>query len=114
LPPSNGRVEDRKALAALKVAAAAPRELRSRSARVAWGDDGIAVDLRNGPDLIFGDASGARDKWRAAARVLAEDSSAGATYLDLRVPKVVAAGGVGPITPEPTPTPTVVPSDPQP
>ena len=36
--------------------------------------------------------------------MLAEDSSAGATYLDLRVPKVVAAGGVGPVTPEPTPT----------
>jgi cell division protein FtsQ len=113
-PLSNGRVEDRKALAALKVAAAAPRELRSRSQRVTWSDDGLAVDLRNGPDLIFGDASAARDKWRAAARVLAEDSSAGATYLDLRVAKVVAAGGVGPITPEPTAEPTVVPSDPQP
>jgi hypothetical protein len=81
---------------------------------VYWGDDGIAVDLRNGPDLIFGDASDAKEKWRAATRVLADDSSAGATYLDLRVPKVVAAGGVGPITPEPTPAPTVVPSDPQP
>jgi cell division protein FtsQ len=113
-PFAEGRVEDGKALAALKVAAAAPRELRTRSARVAWGDDGLAVDLRNGPDLIFGDASAARDKWRAAARVLAEDSSAGATYLDLRVPNVVAAGGVGPITPEPTAEPTVVPSDPQP
>jgi cell division protein FtsQ len=113
-PLADGRVQDRKALAALKVAGAAPPELRARSERVFWGDDGIALDLRNGPDLIFGDAAAARDKWRAAARVLAEDSSAGATYLDLRVPKVVAAGGVGPVTPEPTPTPTVVPSDPQP
>jgi cell division protein FtsQ len=113
-PLSDGRVQDRKALAALRVAAGAPAPLRARSERLYWGDDGIAVDLRNGPDLIFGDASHARDKWRAAARVLAEESSAGATYLDLRVPKVVAAGGVGPITPEPTPTPTVVPSDPQP
>jgi cell division protein FtsQ len=113
-PLSDGRVQDRKALLALRVAAAAPPELRERAERVFWGDDGIALDLRNGPDLIFGDATEARVKWRAAARVLAEDSSAGATYLDLRVPKVVAAGGVGPITPEPTPTPTVVPSDPQP
>jgi cell division protein FtsQ len=113
-PLPSGRVQERKALAALRVAAAAPRELHGRSERVRWGDDGIVVDLRNGPDLIFGDAGAAREKWRAAARVLADESSAGATYLDLRVPKVVAAGGVGPITPEPTPTPTVVPSDPQP
>jgi cell division protein FtsQ len=113
-PLTDGRVQDRKALAALRVAAAAPAQLRARAERVQWGDDGIAVDLRSGPDLIFGDASDAREKWRAAARVLAEDSSAGATYLDLRVPKVVAAGGVGPITPEPTPAPTVVPSEPQP
>jgi cell division protein FtsQ len=113
-PLADGRVRDRRALAALRVAAAAPPELRKRAERVAWGDDGIAADLRNGPDLIFGDATEAVVKWRAAARVLAEDSSAGATYLDLRVPRVVAAGGVGPITPEPTPTPTVVPSDPQP
>jgi cell division protein FtsQ len=113
-PLADGRVQDRKTLAALRVAAAAPAELRRRADRVQWGDDGIAVDLRNGPDLIFGDASSTGEKWRAAARVLADESSAGATYLDLRVPKVVAAGGVGPITPEPTPTPTVVPSDPQP
>ena len=113
-PLTDGRVEDRKALAALRVAAAAPPELRERAARVFWDDHGVALDLRNGPDLIFGDPKAAREKWRAAARVLAEDSSAGATYLDLRVPNVVAAGGVGPIEPTPTPTPTVVPSEPQP
>ena len=50
----------------------------------------------------------------AAARVLSESSAAGATYLDLRVPKLAAAGGVGPIEPEPTPIPTAVPSQPQP
>jgi cell division septal protein FtsQ len=84
-PLTDGRVQDRKALGALRVAAAAPAQLRGRAERVQWGDDGIAVDLRSGPDLIFGDASDAREKWRAAARV-----------------------------PEPTPAPTVVPSEPQP
>jgi hypothetical protein len=54
---------------------------------------------------VFGDADGAAEKWKAAARVLAEDSSAGATYLDLRVAALVAAGGVGPVDPEPEPTP---------
>jgi cell division protein FtsQ len=58
-PLADGRVQDRKALAALRVAAAAPPALRARSARVFWGDDGIALDLRNGPDLIFGDAGAA-------------------------------------------------------
>jgi cell division protein FtsQ len=113
-PVHDGRVQDRRALAALAVAAAAPRELRERSERLFWTDEGLSVELREGPELIFGSARRARTKWTAAARVLAEDSSAGATYLDLRVPKLVAAGGVGPITPEPTATPTVVPSEPQP
>jgi len=113
-PLSDGHVQDRRALAALKIAAAAPAALRARSERLVFGDDGVTAELRNGPDLIFGGAGDARAKWQAAARVLAEDSSAGATYLDLRVPKLVAAGGVGPVTPEPTPTPTVVPSNPQP
>jgi cell division protein FtsQ len=113
-PVLDGRVQDRRALAALKIAAAAPPELRARSQRLFWTDDGISLELRDGPELIFGGAGDARTKWVAAARVLAEESSVGATYLDLRVPKVVAAGGVGPVTPEPTATPTVLPSDPQP
>jgi len=113
-PPRDGRVTDRRALAALRIAAAAPPELRARSERVEWREDGLSLDLRDGPELIFGGPGDARAKWVAAARVLAEDSSAGATYLDLRVPQVVAAGGVGPVEPEPTATPTVVPSEPQP
>jgi len=113
-PPLDGRVQGKRALAALKVAAASPQELRARSERLFWSEDGLSVELRDGPELIFGRARDARAKWTGAARVLAEDSSGGATYLDLRVAKVVAAGGVGPVTPEPTATATVVPSDPQP
>jgi len=113
--PLDGRhVSDERTLAALQVAAAAPPELRARSERLFYGPGGVTLDLRGGPDLIFGSAGDARTKWRAASRVLAEESSAGATYLDLRVPKVVAAGGVGPVEPEPTPVPTAVPVNPQP
>ena len=72
----------------------------------------MMLALVDGPDLIFGDASDARDKWCAATRVLADPSAAGATYLDVRIPERVAAGGLGPV-PEPTPvatgTPTPVP-----
>ena len=92
-------------LAALRVAAAAPAALERRSERLFFGEGGIRLDLAGGPDLVFGDADAAADKWKAAARVLAEDSSAGATYLDLRVAGLVAAGGVGPVEPEPEPTP---------
>jgi cell division septal protein FtsQ len=113
--PFDGRhVSDRRTLAALAVAAAAPPALRERSDRLFYGAEGLALELRDGPELIFGSAGDAAGKWRAAARVLADASSGGATYLDLRVPKLVAAGGVGPIEPEPTATPTVVPSNPQP
>ena len=47
---------------------------------------------------------------RAAVRVLADPSSAGATYLDLRVPERVAAGGLGPVEQEPQPP---VPANPE-
>ena len=113
-PLAGRHVSDKRTLAALGVAAAAPPELRARTERLFYGAGGMTLDLRNGPDLIFGSAGDARAKWLAAARVLADKSAAGATYLDLRVPKVVAAGGVGPVEPEPTPSPTVVPSNPQP
>jgi cell division protein FtsQ len=113
-PPDGRRVRDARTLAALRVAAAAPPELRARAEQLFYGAGGMTLELRDGPDLVFGSDGEARTKWLAAARVLAESSSAGATYLDLRVPKLVAAGGVGPIEPEPTAVPTVVPSNPQP
>jgi cell division protein FtsQ len=67
--------------------------------RVASGHEGLEVTLGNGPRLIFGGRNDARAKWAAAARVLAEPSAQGATYLDLRVRGRVAAGGVGPVDP---------------
>ena len=86
--------------AALAVAAAAPRRLLARSERLWWGPEGLTLDLRDGPPLVFGTRDDAAAKWAAAARVLAAPSAAGATYLDLRVPGRVAAGGVGPIPQE--------------
>jgi cell division protein FtsQ len=113
--PLRGRhVSDERTLAALRVAAAAPPELRGRAQRLVFGQGGLTLELDDGPDLIFGSGGDARTKWRAAARVLSEPSSGGATYLDLRVPTLVAAGGVGPIEPEPTPDPGALPSNPQP
>ena len=65
------------------------------------------MTLKNGPELVFGTDADARAKWLAAARVLAESSAAGATYLDLRIPGRVAAGGLAPVEPggrEPEPS----------
>jgi cell division protein FtsQ len=95
------RVDDAKTQAALAVAAEAPRPLLARGERLWWGPEGLTMDLRDGPPLVFGTRDDAGVKWAAAARVLAEPSAAGATYLDLRVPGRVAAGGLGPIPQEP-------------
>ena len=57
-------------------------------------EKGVTVEMRDGPTLIFGDATRVRDKWDAAARVLADPAARGAAYIDLRLPDRPAAGGV--------------------
>ena len=100
------RVDDPRTRSALAIAAAAPQELLERGERLHWGPEGLTLDLRDGPPLVFGTRDEATAKWAAAARVLAEPSAAGATYLDLRVPGRVAAGGLGPVPQEaPSPIP---------
>ena len=108
--PAGERVTDRRTLGALGVAAGAPPELRHRVVRLWSSRRGLTLDLRNGPDLVFGSGADAARKWAAALRVLADPSSAGATYLDLRVPERVAAGGLGPVEQEPE---QPVPADPE-
>jgi cell division protein FtsQ len=100
---SAARVQDRRTLSALAVAAAAPPALRRRTARVVYGPRGITAELDGGPPLIFGTGDDAALKWASAARVLADPSAAGAMYLDLRVPGRVAAGGLGPVAAETAP-----------
>jgi cell division protein FtsQ len=96
-PVVGARVTERRALGALQIAAAAPQALLHAADQLTVDSRGVVVDLRNGPPLLFGDGSDAAAKWDAAARVLAEPSAAGATYLDLRVPGRVAAGGLAPV-----------------
>jgi cell division protein FtsQ len=93
------------ALHAASVAGAAPAPLRARLERIEIrGQDGIVVELRDGPELIFGDATHVRAKWLAATRVLADPDAQGATYVDVRLPGRPAAGGLpattlAPVTP---------------
>jgi cell division protein FtsQ len=98
--PSGPKVTDAKLLRALAVAGAAPLALRRKTEELDVDDRGVVAFMSGGPDLVFGTAEDADAKWVAAARVLAETSAAGATYLDLRVPGRVAAGGLAPVPAE--------------
>ncbi len=103
--PAGDRVANANTRSALAIAGAAPDELRARIDRLWTGSRGMMLALVDGPDVIFGDSTDASRKWLSAARVLADPSSAGATYLDVRTPERVAAGGIGPVA-EPTPEAT--------
>jgi cell division protein FtsQ len=92
---SGERLSGSAALHAARVAGAAPGILRSRvEAITARKDDGIVVELHEGPELLFGDATRAHAKWVAASRVLADPDAEGATYIDVRLPGRPAAGGL--------------------
>jgi cell division protein FtsQ len=106
---ASDRLDDGGAMGAVAVLAKAPPALHPRVERARRSDRGLVLEMRAGPDLIFGDRSRVRAKWAAAARVLAEPSAVGAVYLDLRLPERVAAGGVAP-TPDPTTEATPSPS----
>jgi cell division protein FtsQ len=94
-PPRSGRVEGAGVLRLVAVAGAAPPELTHRLTDVSVkAGKGIVAHLRHGPDVIFGDSGRIATKWLAAARVLADPSARGATYVDVRLPERPAAGGL--------------------
>jgi cell division protein FtsQ len=89
------RLRDGTALASAAIAGAAPAALRGRIAEV--GEDGRlgqVAQLREGPEVIFGDDTRLRAKWAAASRVLADLEASGASYVDVRIPGRPAAGGL--------------------
>jgi cell division protein FtsQ len=79
---------------ALTVLGAAPPQLRARVRRVYLGPNGLTLPLRDGPTLYLGGSERLRAKWVAATVVLADPTSAGATYVDVRVPERPVAGGL--------------------
>jgi cell division protein FtsQ len=93
--PQVGRhVQGASLLAELAILGAEPRPLARFDARVFTGSkgEGLTVAMHNGLLVYFGDATRPRAKWLSLARVLADPSSAGATYIDVRVPERPAAG----------------------
>lgn len=84
---------------AARLLAAAPEPLAAKVARV---DKTTIVRLADGPALLFHDGHRTAAKWMAATAVLADPSSVGATWIDLRVPERPVAGrGAPPAVPGP-------------
>ncbi|MGO9488903.1 MAG: cell division protein FtsQ/DivIB [Solirubrobacteraceae bacterium] len=99
-PPAGTRLRNPLVLDALTVLGAAPPVLDRLAARAYEGPRGLTVAMRNGLLVYFGDAARPHAKWLSLARVLSDKSSAGATYVDVRLPEKPAAGfteaGAGP------------------
>ncbi len=99
MPPSGRRLREGDLLACLTVLGAAPVPLAGLVTRAYSGPQGITLAMRSGLLAYFGDATRPHAKWLSLARVLADSSSAGASYVDVRVPGRPAAGfpaGSGP------------------
>lgn len=89
------QVEAGVALDAVRVAGGAPPAITPRLEKVArQRGRGVVVHVKNGPELVFGDAGRIAAKWAAAIRVLADRDAAGAEYIDVRIPERPAAGGL--------------------
>ena len=73
--------------------AAAPYALLAKINQVSSSaTHGLTAQLRNGPVIYFGAAARLETKWNAAAAVLADPDSSGATYVDVTQPGRPAAG----------------------
>lgn len=93
------RVSDASVLGALTVLGAAPAPLARLAERAFTGPHGLTVAMRNGLLVYFGDATRPHAKWLSLAHVLADPSSAGASYVDVRLPSRPAAGFPAGVTP---------------
>jgi cell division protein FtsQ len=95
-PPTGGHVEGTSLRGELRVLGAVPAVLLGWVRHVFMGSEGLTVTMRTGLDIYFGNATRAHAKWLSAARVLADSGSAGATYIDVRLPERPAAGSSAP------------------
>jgi cell division protein FtsQ len=86
-------------LGELTVLGAAPKALARAAERAYSGSKGLTLVMHSGLRVYFGDASRPHAKWASLARVLADPGSAGASYVDVRVPERPAAGFPAGVTP---------------
>ncbi len=98
-PPVGRRLGGAGLLEDLAVLGAAPGLLAKHVERAFTGAKGLTLSMRNGLLVYFGDDADAHAKWLSLARVLADPSSAGASYVDVRLPSHPAAGFPAGVTP---------------
>lgn len=91
-PAPGARLSEPAALAAVTVLGAAPAPIARFMTRVYEGPEGLTVAMRSGLLVYFGDDTRPHAKWLSLARVLVSPSSAGALYIDVRLPERPAAG----------------------
>ncbi len=91
--PGGSTVTDSGVQSALALLAATPARFESRISEVTnTSAHGLVAQLRSGPSIYFGDGSDLDAKWDSATMVLADPSSAGASYIDVSDPSRPAAG----------------------
>lgn len=93
--PSGMRLGRGRARRLVAAAAAAPPALLERIERLhEVPGRGLVADMSDGPEVILGSAAELDAKWTAAAAILADETSAGAAYVDVRLPDRPVAGGL--------------------
>jgi cell division protein FtsQ len=92
---AHGARLDDDAAAQAAILGATPGPLRNHITASTWDDQrgGVVVDLKNGPEVRFGDGSRAQDKWQAAVAVLSSNDRGSPSYLDVSVPDRPVSGG---------------------
>jgi hypothetical protein len=112
--PAGERVHGPAVERAIAVLAVASPALRARVQRIDVGEHGITLPLRAGPEVYFGSSRRLHAKWAALAVVLADRSSRGASYIDVRLPERPVAGGLEEIAADDDPnTSTPTPARPE-
>ncbi len=92
LPPPGARLNNPLLLEAVAVLGAAPHALKGLISRAFIGPRGLTVAMKNGLLVYFGDAGRPHAKWLSLITVVSDPSSAGASYIDVRLPGRPAAG----------------------
>ena len=93
--PVHGRLGQGRASRLVAAAAAAPAPLRPRIERLReLPVKGLVAYIRSGPEVILGPPVELGFKWTAAAAILADPTSRGASYIDVRLPDRPVAGGL--------------------
>jgi cell division protein FtsQ len=99
LPAPGQRLHNAKLLGAVAVLGAAPSPLVKQVTRAYSSSKGLTLAMHSGLLVYFGDATRSHAKWLSLARLLADASSAGASYVDVRLPERPAAGFPGGVAP---------------